>query len=101
MNFEKILLDNIKAGTVYGTIEKHRLGGAYFNPVMYKTRQGNIGWTYYGSSANEMTMDGLKFVLEVVFHMDAITFMNHYYTQEEYNRLNAIFNYEGETGRMI
>ena len=96
MNFEKILLDNIKAGTVYGTIEKHRLGGAYFHPVLYKTMQGNIGWTHYGSSANDCNPDGLKFILDVVFHMDAITFMSHYYTQAEYNKLDGIFNYKGE-----
>lgn len=96
MNFEKMLLDNIKAGMVYGTIEKHRLGGAYFHPVLYKTMQGNIGWTHYGSSANDCNLDGLKFILDVVFHMDALTFMDHYYTRDEYNRLDAIFNYEGE-----
>lgn len=96
MNFEKMLLDNIKAGAVYGTIEKHRLGGAYFHPVMYKTTGGYLGWTHYGSSANELTVEGLQWVLEVIFHMDALTFMNHYYTLDEYNKLDAIFNYKGE-----
>jgi len=96
MNFEKMLLDNIKAGTVYGTIEKHRLGGAYFHPVLYKTMQGNIGWTHYGSSANKCNLDGLRFILENIFNMDALTFMDHYYTQAEYNRLDGIFNYKGE-----
>lgn len=97
MNFEKMLLDNINAGTVYGTIEKHRLGGAYFHPVMYLTTCGNIGWTHYGSSANKCNLDGLKFILNTVFHMDALTFMKHYYTRAEYDRLDTIFNYAGES----
>ena len=96
MNFEKMLLDNIKAGTVYGTIEKHRQGGAFFHPVLYKTIQGFIGWSHYGSSANKCSIEGLNFILEHIFHMDALTFMTNYYTKDEYYRLDAIFNYKGD-----
>ena len=97
MNYNKILLDNIKAGTIYGTIEKHRLGGAYFHSVLYPVKCGKyIGWSHYGSSANKCNEKGLQFILNEIFHMDAVTFMDTYYTYDEYNKLSDIFNYKGE-----
>ena len=35
--------------------------------AIYKTSCGFLGWTHYGSSANEFSLKGLKFVLKVIF----------------------------------
>ena len=39
----------------------------YFNSVLYRTANGNIGWEHFGSSANKFTLHDLRWIIETIF----------------------------------
>ena len=53
---------DLNNGVVYCGIQNGRGVGR-----IYKTLQGNIGWNYYGSSANKNTNRDLRWLLETIF----------------------------------
>lgn len=58
------MLENIRSGKRYQV-----KGNSGYGMDIYLTHDGFIGWTHYGSSANENNIDGLKFILDVIFKL--------------------------------
>ena len=64
------MLQGIRSGKRYQV----RGESGYGNDI-YLTENGFIGWTRYGSSANENTLEGLNFVLDVIFKLTPDNFV--------------------------
>lgn len=80
---------DINNGTTYCGIQKGRGVGR-----IYKTLQGNIGWTYYGSSANKNTDEELRWLLETIFE-DCETVTPAEYSEYHVNYIPIDKQYKG------
>lgn len=89
----KMLVDH---RNIFGRIEKHRQGGAYFWDVMYVgTSEVNgktyIYWRHAGSSANKCTKENLRWLLKEIYHMTPAEFIAEYTTYHEFCRIEKIY----------
>jgi len=86
----KLIYDKIRAGEIFGKIDKHRLGGSYFWDVLW-IENGFIHWRNYGSSANKISLKNLKWIIENIFKTTAEQFLFDYTTYNEWKRINQYY----------
>lgn len=55
----------------------------YFSSALWITECGNIGWRHYGSSANKNTKKDLKWIIEIIFKLSPVEFLDVYYRDTE------------------
>lgn len=94
MSSLKFIYDKLQQGEIFGSIEKHRLGGTYFWDVMCIGNGvgGNyIFWRHYGSSANRVSLQNLKWILKEIFKMTPEEFLYKYTTYSEYKRIDKCY----------
>lgn len=93
MSSLKFIYDKLRAGEIFGKIEKHNQGGTYFWDVLSANNE-YIYWTHYGSSANKVSLQNLKWILTEIFKTTPEQFLFDYTTYDEYKRIHACY---GET----
>ena len=86
----KFIYDKLIAGEVFGKIEQHRLGGAYFWDVLSANKE-HIHWRYYGESGNKLSLSNLKWILTEIFKTTPEKFLYDYTTYNEYKRINSFY----------
>ena len=80
---------DLNNGMIYCGIRNNRGVGE-----IYKTTQGNIGWRYFGSSANKNTDRDLRWLLENIFaDCETVTPAEYSYHHINYVPINK--QYEG------
>jgi len=92
MSAYKFIYEKLLAGEMFGSIEKHRMGGAYFWDVLYADKL-YIHWRHYGQSANKLSLKSLKWILDNIFKMKPEEFLYTYVTQKQYKQIDSY--YEG------
>lgn len=86
----KFLYQRLLAGESFGMIEQHRLGGTYFWEVLHANNK-YIYWTHYGSSANKLGLNSLKWILSEIFKMTPEQFLYTYTTYSEWKRIDRYY----------
>lgn len=86
----KFIYDKLIAGEIFGKIEQHRLGGTYFWEVL-SSDDKYIHWRHYGSSANRLSLTGLRWILTEIFEMTPEEFLYEYTTYNEWKRIKKIY----------
>lgn len=71
------IFNEINNGKVFGYM-MNNVKYPFFNPVLYLTNGGFIGWTNFGSSANKNTIKDLEWILDNIFCMTADEFLSTY-----------------------
>ena len=90
MSSLKFIYDKLRAGEIFGKIEKHNQGGTYFWDVLSANNE-YIYWTHYGSSANKVSLQNLKWILTEIFKTTPEQFLLDYTTYDEYKRIHACY----------
>lgn len=76
-NALRSIWDNLQAGKIYGKMfVKCRF--PFFDPMLFKTSAGLIGWHHFGSSAEENTVLALLWTIETIFHTTPEKFVQLY-----------------------
>lgn len=97
-----IIFDKLQAGEQFGSFEYFnfydhcKLRYPYFHAVLYKTFNGFIGWNLAGSSAIKNSKKELIWLLDKIFNMTAIEFLETYITEKHLKKV--ISGYEYLTG---
>lgn len=69
--------DNLQAGKIYGKLfTKCRF--PFFDPMLFKTSAGFIGWHHFGSSAEQNTISCLLWTIETIFNTTPEKFVQLY-----------------------
>lgn len=87
MSTIKFIYDKLIAGEKFGKIDKHRLGGTYFWDVLSADKY-YIYWRHYGSSANKLSLQNLKWILTEIFKTTPEQFLFDYTTYNEWRKIN-------------
>ena len=90
MSALKYIYDKLIAGECFGTIEPHRLGGTYFWDVLWADAE-YIHWKHYGSSANKLSLENLKWILTTIFKMTPEQFIFEYTTYKNWSFINTYY----------
>lgn len=94
MSALKLIYDKLHSGECFGKIEKHRQGGTYFWDVLYigqGTGKEYIFWRHYGSSANSVSLQNLKWILTKIFEMAPEEFLFNYTTYNEWKKIDKCY----------
>lgn len=91
MSSLKLIFQKLLEGEVFGKIDKHRQGGTYFWDVLSADNE-YIYWRNYGSSANKLSLQNLKWILTEIFKMTPEQFLYNYTTYNEWKRINDCYS---------
>ena len=73
----KKIYNNLIEGKIYGQMYTH-VRYPFFNVNIYITQDGNIGFSHYGSSAKEKTIESLEWILTIIFKCSPCEFIKNY-----------------------
>lgn len=94
MSALKLIYDKLLAGECFGKIDEHSQGGTYFWDVL-SIGNGNGGrfifWRHYGSSANRVSLQNLKWILTEIFKTTPEQFLFDYTTYNEWKRIHSCY----------
>ena len=90
MNALKLIYDKLKTGDSFGKIDEHRDGGTYFWTVL-SANEYYIYWNHYGSSANKISLQNLKWILTEIFKTSPEQFLYDYTTYREWKRIDDCY----------
>ena len=94
MSALKLIYDKLNAGECFGKIEEYYQGGTYFWDTLY-IGNGNGGrfifWRNYGSSANRVSLQNLKWILTEIFKTTSEQFLFDYTTYNEWKRIDEYY----------
>ena len=86
----KLIYSKLIAGEVFGKIDEHRLGGTYFWDVLWMNNN-YINWRNYGSSANKISLQNLRWILTEIFKLTPEQFLYNYTTYNEWKRIDNCY----------
>lgn len=90
----KELYDLLLQGKVIQGIDEHGRGAGIIRYKEDKYKEPYFYWQHYGSSANNATMDGLKFICERIFD-DCIDFCTCHWSDYHINYVPDDERYKG------
>lgn len=90
----KLIYDKLKQGVVFGKIDPLRLGGTVFWEVL-SADKSYIYWRNYGSSANKISLQNLKWILTDIFKTTPEQFLFDYTTYDEWKRIHQCYISKG------
>lgn len=76
------IYNNLQDGRIYG-YDFTKCKYPFFDPVLYLTKGGYIGWHHYGSSAAENKIEDLDWLIREIFRMTPEEFVQKYIMQEQ------------------
>ena len=95
MSALKLIYAKLLKGEIFGKIDKHSQGGTYFWDVLSigigNNGQSYIFWKHYGSSANRVSLQNLKWIMIEIFKMTPEQFLFEYTTYNEWKRINECY----------
>ena len=94
MSALKLIYNKLLSGEIFGKIDKHTQGGTYFWETLYVgSGVGGefIFWRHFGSSANRVSLQNLKWILTEIFKVTPEQFLYDYTTYNEWKRIHKCY----------
>lgn len=65
----------IKAGNIIAVSGKHSNGYLWVSESRFNPRRQYIGWQHFGSSANSMGLNNLRWIVNTIFESKSLNYM--------------------------